>query len=164
MKTRLENLIHQLQEVQTGKLWIGSNFERKLSQLDEKSAFKRPLETLHSVAEIISHLTFWRKEAILKIQTGSGSKTDDCEENWLSNEKLEKKGWKIIKAEYDHSLMELISLLKEKEDDFLDEEYYDTDFKGYYSYSFLINGMLHHDLYHLGQIGIVLKYLKENRS
>ena len=112
MKVLIENIIHQLEEVQNGKLWIGSNFTRKLNQIDEQTVFTRPIKDLHSVAEIISHLTLWRKETILKIKTGKGSKTDDCEENWLTNEKLRVKGWNSIKTEYDRTLSELIDLLK----------------------------------------------------
>lgn len=115
---------------------------------------------MHSIAEIISHLKFLRKETILKFQTGKGIKTDDCEENWLPNAKLKKLGWPYIKAEYDRSLTDLIDLLQSKDDDFLDKEYFDADFKGHFKYSFIINGMLHHDLYHLGQLGIIIRFLK----
>lgn len=52
-------------------------------------------------------------------KNGTGSKTDDCEENWLTNEKLQPKSWKAIKSVYDNSLTALISLLKEKDDAFL---------------------------------------------
>ena len=161
MNTLVNNLIEQLFEIQKGKVWIGRSYKNILNEIDEHSAFIRPLEDLHSVAEIISHLTLWRNEAILKIRTGKGSKTDDCEENWLTNERLKVKGWAKIKAEYDQSLSELTSLLKKKDDSFLNEEYYDTDFKGTYTYLFLMNGMLHHDIYHLGQLGIINKYLKK---
>lgn len=160
----MENIIQQLEAVQKGKLWIGSTFSSTFSQVDENSVFERPLEDLHSVAEIISHLTLWRKETLLKIKTGKGSKTDDCEENWLSNEKLRILGWAKIRSEYDRTLLELIGLLKTKDDDFLDERYYDTDFKGNYSYRFVIEGMLHHDLYHLGQLGLIIKYLKKTEN
>ena len=161
MNILVNHLIEQLFEIQKGKVWIGRSYENILNEIDEHSAFIRPLEDLHSVAEIISHLTLWRNEAILKIRTGKGSKTDDCEENWLTNERLKVKGWAKIKAEYDQSLSELTSLLKKKDDSFLNEEYYDTDFKGTYTYLFLMNGMLHHDIYHLGQLGIINKYLKK---
>ena len=100
----------------------------------------------------------------MKIQTGKGSKTDDCEENWLTNDKLEILGWDNIKSAYDKTLSELIDLLKSKDDEFLNEQYYDTDFKDNYEYSFVINGMLHHDIYHLGQLGIIIKYLKESNK
>ena len=109
----IKNIIQQLEEVQNGKLWIGSTFDSKLNQLNENSVFLRPIKNLHSVAEIISHLTLWRKETILKIQTGKGSKTDDCEENWLANDKLKILGCDYIKSEYDKTLSELINLLKE---------------------------------------------------
>ncbi len=164
MKYLIENIIQQLKEIQNGKLWIGSTFDSKLNQVNENAFFLRPIENLHSVAEIISHLTLWRKETILKIHTGKGSKTDDCEENWLTNDKLKIIGWKSIKSQYDNSLLELIELLREKDDKFLSEQYYDTDFKGYYKYRFVINGMLHHDIYHLGQLGIIINYLKENNK
>ncbi len=164
MKYQIESIIKQYKEVQNGKLWIGSTFTSKLNQVDENCVFTRPINGLHSIAEIISHLTLWRKETILKIQTGKGSKTDDCEENWLTNDKLEIWGWKYIKSEYDKTLLELIDLLTTKEDEFLDEQYYDTDFKGYYNYDFVIRGMLHHDIYHLGQLGIIIKYLKEKNK
>lgn len=161
MNPVLKHIVHQLLEIQHGKLWIGSSYESKLKGIDEELVFTRPLKNLHSIAEIISHLTLWRTEAILKIRTGEGSKTDDCEENWLPNQRLRTKGWTQIKSEYDHSLSELIALLNDKDDRFLDAYYYDTDFKGNYTYGFLLNGMLHHDLYHLGQLGIIIKFLNE---
>jgi len=164
MKYCLENIIKQLKEVQNGKLWIGSTFDSKLNQVDKNLVFVRPIENLHSIAEIISHLTLWRKETILKIQTGKGSKTDDCKENWLTNDELKIVGWDKIKSEYDRTLVELIDLLNSKEDGFLSELYYDTDFKGDFEYSFVINGMLHHDIYHLGQLGIIIKYFKKIKT
>ncbi|MGB5402758.1 MAG: DinB family protein [Robiginitalea sp.] len=164
MRCLIDNIIQQLEEVQKGKLWIGSTFSSAFSQLDEYSVFVRPLEDMHSVAEIISHLTLWRKETLLKIKTGQGSKTDECAENWLSNEKLRILGWDRIRSEYERTLSELIGLLKSKDDDFLDEHYYDTDFKGNYPYRFVIEGMLHHDLYHLGQLGLIMKYLKKTEN
>lgn len=143
---------------------MGESYDRKLQKINESLVFTRPKEDLHSVAEIYSHISFWRVEAILKIRTGKGSKTEEDEGNWLSNEELEKKGWPRIKSEYDSSLSELIDLLRGKDDSFLDEEYYDTDFIGTYKYSFLINGILHHDIYHLGQLGIIVKYLLAKSS
>ncbi|MEB3345136.1 DinB family protein [Aquimarina gracilis] len=161
MNILINNIIEQLVEIQNGKIWIGSSYDSKLNGIDDNLVFVRPIKNLHSIAEIISHLTLWRNEAILKIKTGKGSKTDDCEENWLTNEKLKAKGWDKIKSEYDNTLTELITLLKRKDDSFLKKEYYDTDFKGNYEYRFLLNGMLHHDIYHLGQLGIITKYLNQ---
>lgn len=161
MNILMDYIIEQLSENQEGKVWIGSTYNSKLEKINEDNAFIRPIPDLHSVAEIISHLTTWQKETILKIKTGEGKLTDDCEENWYSNESLREKGWAWILDEYKSSLSELLTLLKTKEDSFLKELYYDTDFKGNYPYSFVINGMLHHNIYHLGQLGIIIKFLKQ---
>lgn len=161
MKNTVEYIINQLLENQSGKPWIGPNYDRQLSKIDVNNAFIRPLPDLHSVAEIISHLTTWQRETILKINTGEGSITDDAEGNWYTNDKLQAKGWATVLGDFKSSLSEIITLLKTKEDSFLEEQYYDTDFKGHYPYSFVINGVLQHNLYHLGQLGIIIKYLKK---
>lgn len=161
MKILIEYIIKQLLDNQEGKVWVGATYHSMLEKINADNAFIKPKPELHSVAEIISHLTTWQKETILKIKTGAGSLTDDCEENWYSNKKLKEKKWTTIRDEYKTSLGEVIDLLKTKEDRFLTEEYYDPDFKGNYPYSFIINGMLHHNIYHLGQLGIIVKYLKK---
>lgn len=159
--SKITYLIEQLKDIQEGYNWIGSSFDKKLNSISEEQVFIRPREGILSIAEHISHLTLWREETILKIKTGKGSKTDACEENFLSLEKLQKKGWNNILTTYKNSLIEIIQLLEDKSDDFIDMEYYDTDFKGNYTYNFLLKGMLHHDVYHLGQIGITIKFLKK---
>jgi len=161
MKILIEDLIDQFREIQEGKVWIGTNFDKKLDSINENNAFTRPHKNLHSIAEIMAHLTVWRKETILKINTGKGSITDASEKNWLTNDQLKATGWMEIKSEYRNSLNEMIELLQNKEDDFLKETYYDIDFKDYFEYRFVIYGMLHHDIYHLGQLGIISKYLNE---
>lgn len=161
MNTTINHIIQNLEELDHGKPWIGSTLTKKLGQVSEADYFRQPMEGMHSVAAILSHITLWRSEAVLKINTGEGSKTDDCEENWLPNHKLEAKGWDAIKAEYDNALAELIALLRTKNDDFLSQEYYDTDFKGRYTYQWLLNGMVQHDAYHLGQLGIIIKFLNK---
>lgn len=164
MKVLINNYTQQLNNIQEGSIWIGENYQKKLAQLPIELAFIRPLPHFHSVAEIISHLTVWQQESILKIKTGKGSITDDLEDNWFPTEHLKKIGWEQLLKNYNESLNGLIELLETKNDTFLQEIYYDTDYKGNYPYQFLIEGMLHHDLYHLGQLGIILKLINEKNN
>ena len=161
MNILIFHIIKQLTDIQKGKIWIGENFNIKLKNVHPEIAFKRPSPTLHAFAEIISHLTVWRNETILKIKTGKGSIIDDLEDNWFGIEHLKKIGWDHLLTDFNNSLEELIQLLESKNDAFLNEIYYDTDYKRDCDYLFLIEGMLHHDIYHLGQIGIVLKMIKK---
>ena len=161
MRVLIDNIIRQLKEVQEAKNWMGANFVDKLNPITENEAFIRPLPSLHSVAEIVSHLTAWRRDAITKISTGKGKLTEDSAENWLDNDALRRIGWNAIMADHKNSLAELIDFLRAKDDNFLQQKYYDTDFKGDHEYQFVIEGILHHDIYHLGQLGIVIKLLRE---
>lgn len=140
---------------------MGDNFEKKINSITEQEAFTKPSTTMHSVAELIAHLTAWSNDTILKIRNGIGQLRDSDERNWPDNNNLKKLGWNTIVQDYQKSLCEVIDLLKDKEDSFLKEKYYDQDFKGEYDYTFAIDGILHHNIYHLGQIGIVIKLIKE---
>jgi hypothetical protein len=157
----INHIIQQLQEVHNGKLWMGDTFQQKIKSVTSDEAFMRPLPNLHSVAELIAHLTAWRKDAILKIKDGKGQLFDSDPSNWMPNLELKEIGWSQLIQEYEGSLNAIIDLLQSKNDGFLEEQYQDQDYKGYYEYSFLINGLLHHDLYHLGQLGIIIKIIKE---
>lgn len=159
MTVLIKELIKDLVVIQEEKSWIGTNFNRQINGLSEEEFFHQPTE-LHSIAEIIAHLTTWRKEAVLKLKTGKGSITDSDPSNWQSPESLRQVGKNQIMADYRESLEQLIQVLHLKNDAFLKETYFDTDFKGYYPYRFLLKGILHHDLYHLGQIGLICNLIK----
>ncbi|MEM7106547.1 MAG: DinB family protein [Bacteroidota bacterium] len=160
----ISHIIEQLQEVQNGKLWMGDTFMKKLDSITAEEAFIRPLPNLHSVAELIAHLTAWKKDAFLKVRNGKGILTADDGGNWPSIQVLKEIGWEKLIEEYENSHLNLVNVLQEKEDTFLQEPYEDQDFKNTFSYSFLIDGILHHDLYHLGQIGVVIKLIKEKSN
>ena len=160
MKERINDLVSQMNEIQNGKPWIGSNFSKKMQLVSEEDFFRRPIKHMHSVAEIISHLTTWRRETLLKLETGSGYLTDDHPLNWKDPDTLRSLGKADIMADYNKSLSGILSFLEGKSDDFLQKTYYDGDFKGEFTYAWLLQGMMHHDIYHLGQIGYIVKFLK----
>ena len=161
MRQQLDHITRQLRDVQSGKLWMGKNYASRLKRITEQEAFVQPVGHMHSVAELLSHLTAWRKDALVKIQTGAGRLTDDQKENWMPVDALKTKGWSNVLADYEKSLDDLLAILNTKDDSFLDDIYYDTDYRAEFPYRFLLEGILHHDLYHLGQLGITIKYLHE---
>ncbi|QNL51262.1 DinB family protein [Olivibacter sp. SDN3] len=152
----IKNLVKQLQEVQDGDLWIDENFSKKIDHLEEDEALMRPIPEMHSVAEIISHLLEWRKSTIIKLNGGASTLTEKSPENWKSNDELKKIGWKQLKKDFYASQYNLIRLIEVKDDQFLAQKYLDTS----YTYQYFLDGMIHHDCYHLGQIGIAIKLLK----
>lgn len=150
----INNIIRQLNEIQEGSLWFDQNFKEKLESVSDSDAFIRPIPQLHSVAEHVSHMLEWRKECILRYH---GLKTElmNSPADWKDNAALSKIGWANLKNGLYQSRYELIKLLQNQDDTYLETKFLDTD----YDFHYLIEGIIQHDLYHLGQIGITIKLL-----
>lgn len=153
--TLIQNIIWQLQDVQEQENWLDENFKNKVGSVAVDEVFKRPLPELHSVAELISHLLVWRIETIRKLKNMDAKLTVDSPENWRTNDQLIEIGWTNLKNDFFQSLYTLIEILEGKDDTFLSERY-----RNDYSFKYLIEGLIHHDLYHLGQLGITIKFLQ----
>lgn len=151
----VENTIGQLRDVQNGITWYDDNIEKKINSIPPTQAFIRPLPEIHSVAEIVSHMLVWRKDTIAKLKGQDSDLGIDSPENWKNNDQLQMIGWDNLKKELSDSQEELVNYLSDKDDPYL----MDTMYKGGFSLKYLVEGLLHHDLYHLGQIGITIKLL-----
>ncbi|MGN6418767.1 MAG: DinB family protein [Pseudobacter sp.] len=146
---------HQL-DIISEEPWFGDGFRSKIDQLTDEAAFTKPLPALHSVAELISHSIEWKREGIRQLQGALPQLTMNSPENWKSNEALKKVGWEKLKTDFYSAVNDLVQLLETKEETFLDQ--LTTDKR--YTKRFLLEGLLDHDVYHLGQIAITIKLLK----
>lgn len=153
--TVIERYIRQLRDVTNGDLWIDETFEKKLAHVTERNAFIRPLPAMHSVGEVISHLLEWRLSTLNVLRGGAKTLTMTDSRNWRTNEELSSIGWQSLLAAFHKSHEELVDLLASKDDRFLAAPagVMNRDM-GYY-----VEGMVHHDMYHLGQIGLILKLM-----
>jgi uncharacterized damage-inducible protein DinB len=154
MNQRVLKIKKDLQEVVWGEPWFGECLMEKLNRFSEERFFQKPFGKLHSVAEQLSHMTFWRKEVIKSIKNpyweGHGM---DSPENWIDNDLLKEKGKKSLIKDFLHSQQELDLLLDEKDDQFLDTAYRENTFE------FIVRGIIQHDIYHIGQIGLTEAYI-----
>lgn len=152
----INNLIRQLNEIQEGSLWFDQSFKDKFDHLSESEALTRPMPEIFSVAEHVSHMLAWRKECVLRF---NGIKTElmNSPDDWKSTNELSTLGWTNLKNALYNSRAELIDLIADRDDTYLDTKFQDTE----YNYHYLIEGIIQHDLYHLGQIGVTIKLLKK---
>jgi hypothetical protein len=86
----------------------------------------------------------------------------DKENDMASFEKLDWReldpsihGWEEALREFKNIQDKIASLLNEKDDAFLNEK---VDYRKY-DFRFLVNGMIEHNIYHLGQIAYINKLL-----
>ena len=76
-------------------------------------------------------------------------------DDWKDTIALSEIGWTNLKNLFYESTVTLISALEKQDDTYLETKFLDTD----YNFHYLIEGIIQHDLYHLGQIGITIKIL-----
>ncbi len=154
------NYAAQMRELANGEPWQDSTYEGKLAGLSAETAFRQPIPGIHSVAEILSHVRWWRHAILHRLQGGTTSKLSmTSPENWLSLENLQQEGWENIKADADQVRDEIIQLIENQTDDFLDRVFANVEGKDY-DMRYLVQGVLQHDNYHLGQMALVLRILE----
>ncbi len=149
-------LLNEWRAVYDGDNWTGENFAGKLSAIDEKLAFTQPFKAVHSVAEVLWHCIYWRTVLIRRLEGDHQYKARTAQKlNFLSIEDLKKKGWGNILTEFAATQTGIANLLMSKTNTFMHEIY-----EGDRSYYMLIRGMIEHEYYHLGQIGLIITILK----
>lgn len=158
MHTRIQSYIQQFNQIFNGEPWLGESFGKKLNEISEKQAFTKSPDNNHSVADIVSHVTVWRKEIIRRLIYNSSERllTEESIANWKNPEELQQAGWQQLYIDLKQSQEQIIQLLENKDDSFLESQLAETEFNKEY----FLAGILHHDIYHLGQIGLILKWAK----
>ncbi len=158
----IKDIVQQLKDVENGDLWIDENFAKKLSLANEDNAFKRPLPDMHSVAELVSHLIEWRREVLSRLNGNPRGLEMSDTANWRSNDALKTKGWEDLLNDFRNTQQQLISFLEAKDDAFLDSPYPSADPSLTHNFRYLVTGLIHHDMYHMGQLGITIKFLNKS--
>lgn len=155
MKTELSRLIGKFKSVYNGSPWYGDSLLQKLENVDAAKAFAVPAGGLHSVAQLVAHLLTWRRVLTERLK-GKAFKPDiNSDEDWPPNAALEAKGWGALLAELAANQAELLDLLSAQTDDLLAEPFDEN-----YNFRFLIEGIIQHDVYHIGQIGLTCALLR----
>jgi uncharacterized damage-inducible protein DinB len=136
--------------------WFGDTYMEKLADVTEKEAFTSPMKGVHTIAELVSHVIYWRTPIIKKLK---GDKdyvgSVDSPENWVSLDKLKAKGWNSLLKDFAQSQEQLTSLLNRAKPGFFNEEYTPGN-----SWGYVVDGIMQHDVYHLGQLALVKKMIR----
>jgi hypothetical protein len=136
-----------------GGAWHGPSVLESVKNITAKEAsFKSP--TIHTAAELIYHITSWRIFALKRLQGDYEYQIDTDKKDFGVAPKIDKFELETLLMELSLSHDELIKELDTKDNHFLNEIVEGSE----YDYYTLIHGIIHHDIYHTGQI-ILLKKL-----
>jgi uncharacterized damage-inducible protein DinB len=140
-----QKIAQRLEEIYRGEPWFGESLQTKLKTVTEETAYRQPVNNKHSIAEILSHMEFWRKSFIKQLKGEDASSfSGQSPDNWPDVGALKKQGWKKQVASFEETHNQLVSLLNKVNGKPLNDELVTN-----------LSGMVDHDVYHMGQIGIV---------
>ena len=158
---KLNNYIRQFEEIYAGPAWLGESFTDKFSYLSDEDAFLKPLPYVHCVAEVLSHVIEWRKEVLFRLQTHTRSLEMRDPVDWRTQAELKQLGWSNLLEQFEEIQESILAFLHSKEDDWLEIEFPN---ERPLTHGTLIEGLIHHDIYHLGQIGLITRMVREHTS
>lgn len=155
---RIIDLINDTYESE--EAWHGPSLVASLRDVSPVVAEARLTPNTHSIAEIVYHITTWRIFVARKLQGDTEFDIRTADKDWKVFGVVDEFEWETLQMELSLSQDELVTLLEQMEDDtYLEEIVPGKD----YSFYNLLHGIIHHDLYHAGQIYLIQKGLSLRR-
>ena len=91
-----KQLHNALDVIYQGEPWFGESLQTKLKNVSKRAHSNNQWTTKHSIAEILSHMEYWRKRFALEVQGQIFTGFSETE-NWPEAGDLKKRGWKNYK-------------------------------------------------------------------
>jgi uncharacterized damage-inducible protein DinB len=154
--TTAEKLQQELEKVLSGQPWYGSYIYAILDKVNFESAYKKVTPDAHNIVEIILHMLSWTEEVMDRLNgmtAGTPSSGD-----WPEPGEPDEQKWKLWIEDLKLANINLIGIIKE-----LPEEQWNTlidDKRGdepVTTHEQLVYGFIQHQIYHAGQIALLVK-------
>jgi hypothetical protein len=162
MNKEVQSIIRNLQNTLTGEPWFGRAVYPILEEVDVSKVFTkpacpagRPNDSAHSLIELLYHMITWADFCLKQLENASPQEIKDVESRDWREIDPKNHTWKNGIGEFRKTHEQIISILEKKEDSFLKEIVPGREF----NFRFMLNGLIQHNVYHLGQIAYVKKLL-----
>lgn len=155
MKKEINLLIRRLENTNNGEPWFGRAVYTILDEVSPLIVYKKPNGSEHSLIELLYHMITWASFTLDRLE--KKPIRDKAATGNLDWRDIDPKihTWKKGLSEFRALNKKIMAVLKKKDDSFLEEKVEYRDF----NYHFLLNGMIDHTIYHLGQVAYVKKML-----
>ena len=141
----------QIETTFKGDSWHGPNLVKTLEGIDYTQAMQRPLGERHSIWELTDHISFWMEEVWKSVRDHADlnpDKKSDWAEMGASAEE-----WTQSVNRLEAAVNMTLDALAEWGDEDLYKQVPGTE----YTFKQMLHGMVHHNLYHAGQINLLKK-------
>jgi hypothetical protein len=148
--TETERIADQLRRAFHGEAWSGPSVKEVLNGVTAEMAARRPLQDVHSIWELVHHITAWVEIVEKRVQAQTVTVTDEV--NFPPVIDRTENAWAASLRRMEEAEAALRKTVLELPQSRLDE----PGIPGGDSVYILLHGAVQHSLYHAGQI-ILLK-------
>ena len=143
----------QFEKAFYSRAWHGPSVLESLQNISVINAISKPVRNAHSIWEIVLHITAWQSITSERI-LGEISEPSP-EEDWPEVTDFSQSSWEAALNSLKVGASKLTEMISNLDENKLNENIAGKN----YSYYFLINGLIQHNVYHAGQISILKKAL-----
>lgn len=155
MNKETQYIIKSFETTLNGQPWFGRGIYEVLEEVGEEKIHQKPNDNVHSLAELLWHMNTWAEFTLdgLENRTIEEMKAIEAIDWRTIDPKMHtwKKGIEGLRSTH----KKIVELLNQKDDSFLSEIVPARK----YNFRFLLNGLIQHNIYHLGQIAYLNKLL-----
>ena len=130
----------------------------KLNGIDFQVVNFVPVYSTNSIARIVQHMINWRIFAIEKLKGNSAFDIQlNSKQDWTDIIIRNQPDWDKLLIRLSNTHTEIVNILSQNND----EKFLKNITPGReYDFQYLVDGIIQHDIYHLGQIGIIHRQVK----
>ncbi len=154
------NIAELVERVVTGDPWHGSNVKQLLRGVSAEDAARRVVPGAHTMWELVLHMTGWAREVRARLDGRAAQ--EPSEGDWPVMGPVSEERWAEAKRNLLQAHNELTQAVVALDARSLDEpvqDFRDNALGVGLSRYLTLHGLVHHTVYHAGQLGLLRKAL-----
>lgn len=137
-----------------GPMWYGGNLKSTLENISWQQAFIKPSGSTHNIFELVTHMNSWRRFTVEHLKGNSIFSIEiNGEDDWIKGYAQDEQTWNNALNDLVQLHSELVTLIPTVAPEKLIEKVAGKKFTWYV----FLHGVIHHDVYHSGQIALLKK-------
>lgn len=158
MNQKIQSLISNFENVYGKEPWYGDSMLSILKNVNPETIFSKNQGNSNNIAELLAHIIGWRDFGLRRISGENDFELDQKESfDWKRIDANESTVWASMLDALEINQNEILKLLENSDDEFLNKPVHGRN----HNNQFLIEGIIQHDIYHIGQISLLTKITHE---
>jgi uncharacterized damage-inducible protein DinB len=151
--SEIDRMLDQLKRAFEGNAWHGPSVREVLAGVTAEQAHTRVVPNAHTIWELMRHIAVWEDVGRRRLEGDRAQIEISSPEDWPPPEDTSEAAWESAKVALERGHQTLVETVKRLPESRLNEPVAE----GMSTVYVTLHGVIHHDLYHAGQIAILKK-------